>query len=149
MTDRIAGITLLALAAALAVLPALTWFAAPPDADPTRASGLAVAGQLWPVPLLAALIALAGAGIVAGRPKRGRRAARWAGPLALASSALALGLTLWAGADPGVALTIRLDDATETVPAPVRLEPAAVIAPIVAGVGVAIGAAATWIGWRA
>ena len=145
---RIAGGVLLTLGVAVAALPGLTWFTAPPDAERAHASGFAGAGELWLLPALGILIALAGAGLVASRPGAGRTVARWAGPLALGAGLLALVFAAWAGVDPALTLTVTLPGATEAVPADVALAPAAVATPVVAAIVVALGAGATWAGWR-
>lgn len=148
MIPRLVGGTLMALGVAVAGLPALTWFTAPPDAERAHASGFAGAGELWLLPALGILIVIAGAGLVASRPGAARTAARWAGPLALGAGIAALGFAAWAGADPAVTLTVSLPSGVETVPADVALAPAAVATPIVAGIAAALGAGATWAGWR-
>ena len=148
MNARIPGVALLAAGAATAVVPGFVWFSGPPPATPTHASGFAGSGQLWLLPLLGVLIALAGAGLVSARPGTGRAAARWAGPLSLVAGLVAAALAIWAAADPAVTLRVTTDGLTETVPVAVTLEPAAFAAPVVAGIAVAIGAVATRVGWR-
>lgn len=147
MITRATGVALLLLGAALAVLPALPWFTAPPAADPTEATGFSASGQLWLLPVLGALVVLAGAGLLAGRPGGGH-AASWAGPLALVAGLVALGFTLWAGLDPSVSLRVTVDGATVPLAAPIDLAPAAVVAPVVAGLAALVGAALTWVGRR-
>ncbi len=145
---RLAGGMLLTLGVAVAALPGLTWFTAPPDAERAHASGFAGAGELWLLPALGILVVLAGAGLVGSRPGGARTVARWAGPLALGAGLVAVAFAAWAGADPAVTLTVALPGGTETVPAEVALAPAAVATPVVAAIVAAIGAGATWAGWR-
>jgi hypothetical protein len=145
---RLAGGLLLTLGVAVAALPGLTWFTSPPDNERAHATGFAGAGELWLMPVLGALIVLAGAGLVGAPQGAARGAARWAGPLALAAGLVALGFAAWAAADPGVTLTVTLPGGVERVPAEVALAPAALAAQVVAGIAVAIGAGAAWAGWR-
>ena len=136
---RLGGIALIALGALLAVLPAFAWYATPPQAV---ASGFAGAGQLWVVPVLGALAVLGGVALCSGRVENRGAAARWAGPLAAIAGLLATGLTLWAGLDPAVTLSVVLPSGTELVPTPVELRPAAIMAPLasvlIAGIGGAV-----------
>ncbi|MBJ7457286.1 MAG: hypothetical protein JHC74_14625 [Thermoleophilia bacterium] len=148
MTPRVPGAVLLVAGAATAVVPGFTWFTGPPPATPTHASGFAGAGQLWLLPLLGVLIALAGAGFISARPGAGRAVARWAGPLSLAAGLIAAALAVWAASDPVVTLRVTTDGLTETVPVAVTLEPAAFAAPVIAGLAAVIGAVATRVGWR-
>ncbi len=148
MTGRAPGAALLLTGAAIAVVPGFAWFSGPPPATPTHASGFAASGQLWLLPLLGVLIALAGAGFVSARPGTGRAVARWAGPLALVSGTVALALAVWAAADPTVSLRVTAGGVSELIRVPVDLEPAALAAPVIAGAAALIGAAATWVGWR-
>ncbi len=148
MIARTTGAALLLLGAALAVLPAFPWFTAPPRATPTGGSGFSGAGQLWLLPVLGALVVLAGAGLLACRPGACRRAAAWAGPLALVAALVALGFAVWAGADPPVTLQVTVDGVTEPAPAPVDLAAAAIVAPVAAGLAALIGAGAAWAGRR-
>lgn len=148
MTDRIAGASLVVLGVLLALLPALDWYEGPPPSDPTRGSGLAVAGELWLVPPLALLVVVAGAGILAGRPRRGRDAARWAGPLALVASLLALVFVLWAVGDPDAVLSVGADGAEAALDVEAEPTSVAVLTPFVAGIAATVAAATTWIGWR-
>jgi hypothetical protein len=148
VSPRIAGAALLVTGAATAVVPGFVWFAGPPPATPTHASGFSGSGQLWLLPLLGILIALAGAGFMSARPGSGRAVARWAGPLSLVAGLVAAALAVWAAADPAVNLRVTTDGLTETVPVAVTLEPAAFAAPVVAGIAAVIGAVATRVGWR-
>ena len=148
MIARATGAALLLLGAALAVLPAFTWFTAPPPATPTDASGFSGSGQLWLLPVLGALIVLAGAGLLASRPGNARPVAAWAGPVAFVAGLLALAFAVWAGLDPAVTLRVTVEGVTEAVPATVDLAPAAVIAPVAAAIAALLGAGATWTGRR-
>jgi hypothetical protein len=136
---RGAGALLLALGAALAALPAFGWFTAPPVGAPTHARGFAGAGQLWALPLLGALVVLAGALQLSARPSSAAATARAAGALAAVSGALALGIAVWAAADPRLDLVVTLPAGPETVPAAVDLEAAAVVTPVVAGAVLLVG----------
>lgn len=148
LLPRLAGGTLLALGVAVAALPGLTWFTAPPDAERAHATGFAGAGELWLLPALGVLTVFAGAGLAGSRPGGARTAARWAGPVALGAGLVAVAFAAWAGADPAVTLTVALPAGPETVPSDVALAPAAVATPVVAAVVAALGAGATWAGWR-
>jgi hypothetical protein len=145
---RLAGAALLVLGAALAGLPALDWYSAPVPGGAATASGFGGAGELWVLPALGALVALAGAGLVAAPPGRSRAVARWAGLAALVAGALALGWAVRAAVDPPVVLTVDLGAGRRELAAPVALEQAAITTPIVAGLAAAIGAAAIWAGLR-
>ncbi len=148
MIARVAGAALLVLGAAVAVLPALTWYSAPPTATPTGASGFAGSGVLWLLPLLGAAIALSGAGLVAARPGLESAVARWTGPLALVAGLMALAFSLWATADPDLSLRVTIDGATESVPVAVTRAPAAIATPILAAAAAAIGLVAGRVGRR-
>jgi hypothetical protein len=132
----------------LAALPAFGWYSAPPAGAPTVASGFAAAGQLWLLPALGAVVVLAGAALLVVAGEGARRAARRVGPLVAAAALLALGLTLWAALDPSVVLVLGAGASAERVDVPVDLEPAAVVAPALAGLLAAAGAAVAWAGWR-
>ncbi len=74
--------------------------------------------------------------------------ARWAGPLAIVAGGLAMVWAIRAGADPPVHLVVRDGGSDRTLAAAIDLEPAAIVAPIVAGALVALGALLTVAGWR-
>lgn len=148
MIERAAGGALMALGAALGALPAFAWYAAAAPGGTVTAAGLAAAGELWLLPVLGAMAALAGGGLLAASSGGLPAAARWAGPLALSAGALGLAWALRAGLDPRVALTVDLPAGAREVASPVELEPAAVITPVVAGAIAVIGAAVTWAGRR-
>lgn len=148
MIARATGGALMVLGAALAALPAFAWFAAPGPAAETRASGFTGAGQLWLLPVPALIIVLCGAGLVAARPGSERAVARWAGPAATLAGAVAFGLVLWAAIRPSLGLVVRIAGATERISAPIHLQPAAVLAAVLAGFVVGIGAATSLAGWR-
>ena len=139
MIARAAGAVLMALGAALAALPAFGWYSAPPAGTPTHASGFAGAGQLWLLPVLGALVVLAGALVLSARTATAAATARGAGALAALCGAVALGLSLWAAADPHLDLTVGAPGGPATVPATVDLEAAAVVTPIVAGAILVVG----------
>jgi hypothetical protein len=136
------------LGAALGALPAFAWYSAAVPAGRIAASGFAGAGELWLLPALGALAVLAGAAMVSARPDEVAATARWSGAVALAAGAFALVWALRAGLDPRVTLEVVEPDGRERVAAPVALEPAAVVTPIVAGALAAVGAALSWAGWR-
>ena len=148
MTARVAGALLMALGAALAALPAFGWYSAPPVGAPTHASGFAGAGQLWALPLVGAMTVLSGAALVSARPEGARETARRVGGVTAVGGAAALGLALWAAADPRLELTVALPGGTETVPATATLEAAAIVTPLVAGAILVLGLAVAWAGWR-
>lgn len=148
MIARAAGGLLMALGAALAALPAFAWYSAPPAASPTHASGLSGAGQLWALPVLGALIVLAGALLLSAGPEIAARTARRVGVLAAVAGALALGLSGWAAAVPDVELTVALPMGRVEVPAGVSLEPAAFVTPLVAGAILLLGLAVAGSGRR-
>lgn len=148
MIARVCGAALLTLGIAIAGLPGLEWFTAPPGAERAGVTGFGAVGQLWLLPVLGAVVVGAGAGLVAARPGEGRATARWAGPLAMGAGLAALAFAAWAAADPGLTLTVTTAAGTEVVPADVALAPAAIATQVVAGIVVVIGAGATWAGWR-
>lgn len=148
MSARITGVALMALGAFIAVAPAFAWYSAGPVGRPVRASGFAGAGELWVLPPLGGVAVLGGAALASADPAARRNVARWAGPLVAVAGALCLGLALRAGLDPHVALRVSLPGASERVPAPVDLEPAALLAPLAAGLVVGIGVVTGWIGAR-
>ena len=148
MIARATGGALMVLGAALAALPAFSWFAAPGPAAETRASGFSGAGQLWLLPVPALIIVLCGAALVAARPGSERSVARWTGPTAVIAGAVAFGLVMWAAIDPTLELVVRIADATERIAAPTHLEPAATLAAVLAGFVVGIGAVTSLAGWR-
>ena len=139
MIGRAAGGALMALGAALGALPAFAWYAAAAPGGRVTAAGLSAAG---------ALAVLAGAGLVASPSGDLEAAARWAGPLDMVAGGLALAWSLRAGISPHVSLRVDQPGGARELSAPIELEPAAVVTPIVAGAVAAIGAAATWTGWR-
>ncbi|MGE0028488.1 MAG: hypothetical protein AB7O78_17505 [Thermoleophilia bacterium] len=136
---RAAGALLLGLGAAMAALPAFGWYTAPPVGAPTHASGFAGAGQLWLLPVLGAGVVLAGALQLSARPAGADATARVAGGLAAACGALALGLSLWAAADPHLDLAVGPPGGPERVTTTVDLEAAAVVTPLVAGAVLVVG----------
>ena len=148
MTARVAGALLMALGAALAALPAFGWYSAPPVGAPTHASGFAGAGQLWALPLVGAMTVLSGAALVSARPEGARDTARRVGVAAALGGAVALGLALWAAADPRLELTAALPGGRETVPATTTLEAAAIVTPFVAGAILLLGLGIAWAGRR-
>lgn len=148
MIARATGGALMVLGAALAALPAFSWFAAPGPASRTQASGFSGAGQLWLLPVPALLIVLCGAALIAARPGAEPATARWAGPTATIAGAAAFGLILWAAVDPRLQLVVRIADATERIAAPIDVEPAATVAAVLAGIVVGIGALTMVAGWR-
>jgi hypothetical protein len=148
MTTRLAGIVLLACAAALAALPALDWYSATVPQGTVTASGLDVSGVLWLVPFLAVVIALAGAALAAARPDRRMRVARWAGPLALVAALLALAAALWAGIDSDVTLSVTGENVAATLDVPVDREPAGWLTPAAAMVASAVALAVSVMAWR-
>ena len=141
MIGRAAGAVLMGLGAALAALPAFGWYTAPPAGASTHASGFAGAGQLWLLPVLGALVVLAGALQLSARRSTAAATARGAGALAAACGAVALGLSLWAAADPHLDLRVGAPGGPAVVPAPVDLEAAAIVTPLVAGAVLLLGLA--------
>jgi hypothetical protein len=136
---RAAGALLLGLGAAMAALPAFGWYTAPPVGAPTHASGFGGAGQLWLLPVLGALVVLAGALQLSARPAGAAATARVAGGLAAACGAVGLGLSLWAAADPRLDLAVGPPGGPARVPTAIDLEPAAVVTPLVAGAVLLVG----------
>lgn len=141
MIGRAAGAVLMGLGAALAALPAFGWYTAPPAGAATHASGFAGAGQLWLLPVLGALVVLAGALQLSARQATAGATARGAGALAAACGAVALGLSAWAAADPHLDLAVGAPGGPAVVPAQVDLEAAAVVTPLVAGAILLVGLA--------
>ncbi|HSJ73980.1 MAG TPA: hypothetical protein VK904_06660 [Miltoncostaeaceae bacterium] len=148
MIGRAAGGALMALGAALGALPAFAWYAASAPGGRVSAAGLSAAGELWLLPLLGALAVLAGAGLVASPAGDLEAAARWTGPQARVAGGLALAGALRAGLSPRVTLRVDQPGGARELSAPIELEPAAVVTPIIAGAVAAIGIAVTWAGWR-
>ncbi|MGD9696748.1 MAG: hypothetical protein AB7V42_13950 [Thermoleophilia bacterium] len=149
MIDRLIGAALMLLGAALGALPAFAWFEAPAPRAPVSATGLAAAGELWLLPVLGALIVLAGAGLLAAGPGSEAPAARGWGAVAAVAAALAMAWSLRVATDPPVALVARSPGGGATeLPLTVSLEPAAVIAPVLAGVILAAALAVIWRGRR-
>lgn len=136
------------LGAALGALPAFAWYSAAAPTGRVAASGFAGAGELWLLPVLGLLAVLAGAAMVSARTGEVAATARWSGALALAAGGFGLIWALRAGLDPRVVLEVVEPGGRQEVGAPVDLEPAAVVTPIVAGVLAAIAAAVAWAGWR-
>jgi len=134
------------LGAALGALPAFAWYSAAAPAGRMTATGFGGAGELWLLPVLGALAVLAGAGMVSARRGEVTATARWSGALALAAGGLALAWALRAGIDPRVELVVTQPGGGQEVPAPLDLEPAAFVTPVVAGAIAAIGAALAWVG---
>ena len=143
MGRRAAGALLLGLGAAMAALPAFGWYTAPPVGAPTHASGFAGAGQLWLLPALGALVVLAGALQLRPGPGNAATTARVAGRMAAACGAVALGLSVWAAADPRLDLAAGPPAGPARLPTAIDLEAAAVVTPLVAGAVCSWG----W-GWR-
>jgi hypothetical protein len=139
MGRRAAGALLLGLGAAMAALPAFGWYTAPPVGAPTHASGFTGAGQLWLLPVLGALVVLAGALQLSARPGNAATTARVAGGLAAACGAVALGLSVWAAADPRLDLAVGPPAGPERVPTAIDLEAAAVVTPLVAAAVLLVG----------
>lgn len=148
MRGRAAGITLMALGAALAVMPAFAWYSVPRAGGDVRASGFDGAGQLLLMPVLGALAVVAGAVLVSAGRGRDAPGASRAGALAAAAGAVCLGFALWAASAPRVELTVVLPDGTETVPSRVEVEPAAAVAVALAGALLVVGTAVAWSGRR-
>ena len=125
----------------MAALPAFGWYTAPPVGRPTHASGFAGAGQLWLLPVLGALVVLAGALQLSARPASAAATARVAGGLAAACGALALGLAVWAAADPRLEFAVGLPGGAGARARRGLLEAAAVATPLVAGAVLLVGLA--------
>jgi hypothetical protein len=136
---RAAGALLLGLGAAMAALPAFGWYSAPPAGAPTHATGFAGAGQLWLLPALGALVVLAAALQLSARPAGAAATARVAGGLAAACGAVALGLSLWAVADPRLDVVVGPPGGPARVSAAIDLDAAAVVTPVVAGAVLLVG----------
>lgn len=149
MTGRGAAVVLMVLGAAIAVLPAFAWYSAPVGDQEVRASGFEGAGQLLVLPALGALAALAGVGLAVARPGADRAppAAR-AGLVAAVAGALALAFAIWAAAAPRLTLSADLPGGAEDVPARIDLEPAALVAPVLAAAMLLLGAAMAWTARR-
>lgn len=142
------GVIAAGLAAALAALPALSWYAADAPGRRVTATGLEGAGALWTLPALAA-VALAGGLAAALAPPEGvRRRGRLAGAAIAVAGGVALAWTLRAAVDPPIALTILDGGERVRVAAPIHLEPAALAGPAVAAALVACGALLALAGRR-
>jgi hypothetical protein len=145
---RLAGIVMLACAAALAALPVFDWYSAAVPRGTVSASGLDVSGVLWLVPPLAAALAVAGAALAAARPERRPPVARWAGPLGLVASLLVLGAALWAGIGADITLAVSGENVAATLAVPIEREPASRLTPAVAMVASAVALAVSVSAWR-
>lgn len=145
---RAAGALLLACAAALAALPAFDWYAAEVPGGRATASGLAVSGVLWLVPVLAVGVAAAGAALLAAAPGRRMRVARWAGPLAFLAALLALGGSLWAAVDGAVALTVAGENVSGPLAVAVEREPAGWACAAAAMCAAAVALVVSVAAWR-
>lgn len=145
---RIAGAVLLVGAMALALLPAAAWFAATVPGGTLTASGFSVAGMLWVLPVVSAGLALAGLGLLIATPEARRDVGRWAGPLAVGASLLALIFALWAGIDADVTLHVTGAEVGGAVDTQIVRRPATWITPGVAMVSALVGLAVTVAAWR-
>lgn len=136
------------LAGALGVLPALDWYSAPAPGGHAAATGFDGAGELWLLPVLAALAVVAGTALIVARdPLAAGGCARWAGPLAVVAGGLALAWSLRAGLDPRVSLWVADPAGRQEISTPVDLLDAAVAAPVVAG-GIAVAGVVVTLAWR-
>ena len=119
---RAAGSLAAAAGAALAVLPALPWYAVEAPDVQRRASGLAGSGELWILPLLGAVAVAVGALVALGGSRDpGRR--RVYGLVLVALAFLAAFWCVRGMVDPPVRLVLA--GSPDAVPAPIALEPAA------------------------
>lgn len=148
MIARISGAILILAAMALAALPAAAWFAATVPGGTLSASGFSVAGVLWVLPITSAALALAGISLLISVPEARRAVARWAGPLAMIASLLALGFALWAGIDPDVVLQVDGQQVAGAVDTDIVRRPATWITPGVAMVSALVGLGVTVAAWR-
>jgi hypothetical protein len=148
MSTRVAGIALLACAAALASLPAFDWYAAVTPEGRVTSSGLSVAGVLWLLPPLAVAVALAGAALLAAPSERRGAVGRWAGPLALVASLLALAGAVWAGVDGEVALRVDGENVAATLDVEVERLAAGWLTATAAMAAAAIALAVSVAAWR-
>jgi hypothetical protein len=148
MSARLAGVVLLACAAALAALPTLGWYSARVPGGTVSATGLDVSGVLWLVPLLAIAIAAAGAALAAAAADRRPAVARWAGPVAFIAALLALGAALWAGVDTDVTLAVVGENVAGAVDVPVDREPPSWLTSAAAMVAAAVSLAVSVAAWR-
>jgi hypothetical protein len=148
VTGRLAGVVMLACAAALAALPTLDWYSARVPRGTVTATGLDVSGVLWLVPVLAVAIAAAGAALAAAAPARRIAVARWAGPVALVAALLALGAALWAGVDTDITLAVLGENVSGALAVPVDREPASWLTSAAAMVAAAVALAVSVAAWR-
>lgn len=148
MIARFSGAVLLFAALALAVLPSAAWFAATVPGGTLSVSGFSVAGMLWMLPVTSAGLALAGISLLISVSGSQQEVARWAGPLAVISSLLALGFALWAGIDSGVVMQVDGRQVAGVVDADIVRRPATWITPGVAMVSALVGLGVTVAAWR-
>lgn len=139
MTTRWYGIALAALGGALGVLPFTQWYRADLPGREVTARGVAVSGELWTLPALAAVIACVGVVIAVRRPAADSLGARWLGGVGAVCGALGCAWALWSVFRiTGVATPVRVSDGPE---APLRAQPAAWIA---AAAGATVAAVSLW-----
>ena len=148
MIARFSGGVLVLAAMALAALPAAAWFAATVPGGTLSVSGFSVAGMLWVLPVTSAGLALAGISLLISVPEARQEVARWAGPLAVISSLLALGFALWAGIASGAVLQVDGQQVAGAVDAEIVRRPATWITPGVAMVSALVGLGVTVAAWR-
>ncbi len=143
MRRRALAALAVALGVALAALAALPWFAFELPARAVGTTGLAAGGELWLLPVVG-LAAAAIAAVAVARPPRPPHAALWAGGAIAVLGVLGALWSLLAALDPQVAAAV--DDGGIAVPvgAPIRLRPAAIVAPLVAGALCVTGLAMAW-----
>lgn len=139
MTTRWCGIALIALGVALGLLPFMRWYRADLPGRHVTARGVEVSGELWSVPVLAAVICGIGIALVVGRRQPGTLGARWLGGIATVCGALACAWALWSVFRiTGVAIPVGVSDGPV---APLRVQPTAWIA---AAAGAAAAAVSLW-----
>lgn len=141
MTIRVAGGIAAAAALVVAVAPVLPWFEASIPAGSLSITGLGASGSLWLLPALGALaLAVALACAIAGTGL-GAVEARWAGGALVALGALACFWALREALDPPVEVVVIDGGTARPATIPTAVLPAAVAAPVAAGLIVAAGAA--------
>ncbi|MGI9539482.1 MAG: hypothetical protein ACR2N6_04970 [Miltoncostaeaceae bacterium] len=144
MIVRPAGALAAVAALVVAVTPALPWFEASLPAGELSSTGFGASGTLWVLPVAAAPALAVALACAARGSSLGAVETRWAGGALLALGALACFWALRETLDPPVQVVILDDGTPRPARVPVTVLPAAVIAPVAAGLMALAGVAIAW-----
>jgi hypothetical protein len=111
--------------AALGALPFLVWYSAESPGGRSTATGVGATGELWSLPVLAALIVAAGALALVLGGSAGSRRGRRLGAVALAAGAVSAFWAIKNGVDVPVRLVSTPGGRPVRPPGAVEVEPAA------------------------